>query len=634
MEKNHNNMLDKLFKNMPSIKFNKLKMEDIENLEELKNVDYKKAEPPKPKLKKGEHYPETNYQTIKEIYLNTIQRFPNRTFILDKDTPKDEKFKEYSFREFGDDVERLGTALTKKYNVQGERIVIIGENQYDWYVSYIASLVGAGIAVPVDKELPENEIENVVNRARASVVIFSKHLKDKIKNTMEKMTTVKLFVEMKSDYELDGKMIGFNTILSEGRKLIADGDDSFLKIDIDPDEFKALFFTSGTTANSKGVMVNNRQLANNINAVSAYVKVNEKDRFFSLLPLHHTYESSIGFLLPLAIGASIAVCQGLRYISDNLKETHPTIIIAVPLLLESLYKNIMKNIKKSKKDKLVAAMMQITNALKGFGLDVKRKVFKEIYEGIGGNLKFVVSAAAPIDPKIGKWYSDLGIIFLQGYGLTETSPISAVTPDFDTRIGSAGKTIINGKVKVDNPNENGEGELLISTNTLMMGYYEDKNATDEVIEFDEDGRRWFHSGDIGYVDNEDFIYITGRIKNVIVTQNGKNIYPEELELLLSPVEEIEECMVYGKEVEGEKELIVTCRAIPNYDKIKEIYGEKSEKEIYDIIWNKIKEVNKKVTSYKVIKSLEIKDGEFIKTTTKKIKRYVEIKEGKIKEIVA
>ena len=632
MEKNRNSVFDKLFKNMPNFKFKELKMEDIENLEELKDVDYTKLKPQKTKMKKGEHHPETKYQTIKEIYLHVMKNYPKRPCILDKENPRDEKFKEYTFREFGNDVESLGTALTKKYDVQGERIIIIGENQYDWYVSYMSVLIGAGLAVPVDKELPENEIENVINRARASVVIFSKHLKERIANISDKVSTVKFFIEMKSDYELDGKFVGFNTVLREGKKLIANGDDSFLKIKINPDEFKALFFTSGTTANSKGVMVNNRQLANNVNAVSAYVNIYETDRFFSVLPLHHTYESSIGFFVPFAAGGSVAVCQGLRYISDNLKDTQPTIIIAVPLLLESLYKNIMKNIKKSKKEKLVAAMMQITNALKGFGIDVKRKVFKEIYDGIGGKIRFVVSAAAPIDPKVGKWYSDLGILFLQGYGLTETSPISAVTPDYNPKVGSAGKTIINGKVKVDNPNEKGEGELLISTNTLMLGYYEDEEATNEAIECDKDGRRWFHSGDIGYVTKDDFIYITGRIKNVIVTQNGKNIFPEELELLLSPVEEIEECMVYGKEVEDEKELIVTCRALPNYEKIKELYGEKTDKEIYDIIWKKIKEANKKVTNYKAIKGLEIKDGEFIKTTTKKIKRYVEVKEGKIKNI--
>ncbi|MBR3132862.1 MAG: AMP-binding protein [Clostridia bacterium] len=626
-----NKMLD-YFKKLPKFKFKKIKMEDLDDIEELKE-GYSSSETEKrEKPKKGEHYPETHYETIKEVYLDSMKKFSDRVFILDKNDPKEEKFREYTYKEFGDDVEALGTALTKKYNVQGEKIVIIGENQYDWYVSYISVLLGAGLAVPVDKELPENEIENVVNRSKASVVIYSPHIKDRINNIMGNLPTVKYFIEMKSNSKLEGKVVGFDKVVSEGKELIKKGDDSFLKIKIDPDEFKALFFTSGTTANSKGVMVNNRQLANNVNAVSAYVKIDEEDRFFSVLPLHHTYESSIGFLIPLANGSSIAVCQGLRYISENLKETKPSVLIAVPLLIENLYKNIMKNIKKSKKEIMVSSMMQLTNVLKGVGIDVKRKVFKEIYEGVGGNLEFIVSAAAPIDKKVGKWFTDLGVIFLQGYGLTETSPISAVTPDYDTRVGSAGKTIINGKVKVDNPDENGEGELVISTGTLMMGYYEDQDATDEVIEYDEEGRRWFHSGDIGYIDKDDFIYITGRIKNVIVTQNGKNIFPEELELLLAGVEEIEECMVYGKEVEDQKELIVTCRAIPNYDRIKELYGEKTEKEIYDIIWNKIKLMNKKVTTYKAIKGLEIKDGEFIKTTTKKIKRFVEIKEGKIKEI--
>lgn len=512
------NMLNH-YKKMPDLKLEKIKMEDIENIEELK-IDYSKINTKKErkeKIKKGEHYPETHYETIKEIYLHTMKFFSNEVFILDKDNPKDEKFKEYTFRKFGNDVEALGTALTKKYNMKNKRIVIIGENQYDWYVSYMATLIGAGIAVPVDKELPENEIENVLNRANASVVIYSPNIKDRIVSIMDKVPCVKYFIQMKSNDTLEGRNIGFNTVLKEGRKLIENDDTSFLNINIDPDEFKALFFTSGTTANSKGVMVNNRQLANNVNAVSAYVKIDENDRFFSVLPLHHTYESSIGFLLPFATGSSIAVCQGLRYISDNLKETKPSIIIGVPLLLENLYKNIMKNIRKSKKEKLVSSMMQITNILKNFGIDIKKKVFKEIYDGIGGNLRLVVSAAAPIDKKIGKWFSDLGVNFLQGYGLTETSPISAVTPDYDTRVGSAGKTILNGKVKVDNPDENGEGELLISTNTLMIGYYEDEAATNEVIEYDKEGRRWFRSGDIGYVDKDDYIYVTGRIKNVIVT---------------------------------------------------------------------------------------------------------------------
>ena len=631
-ESKFRNRLNEIRK-LPKIKMPKLTLDNIDRIEEL-GIDFDKYKPVLPKDIRRDHYPESHYATVKEIFQYGTETFRDRVFILDKDKPRDKFFKEYTYGNFANDVNALGTALTAKYMEKGEPIVIIGENQYDWYVSYVAALCGAGIAVPLDKELPENEIELTINRAKAACVIFSPKLKGKIEKLIDKdkLPTVKTFVEMRSDEFQEGKIIGFNAVLLEGRVMIANGDDSYINTETDPDEFRALFFTSGTTASAKGVMASSRQLANNINAVSAYVRINENDRFFSVLPLHHTYESSIGFLLAIAYGSSIAVCQGLRYISDNLKETRPSIIIAVPLLIEHIYATIMRSIRKSKKEKAVTYMMQTTNALKGLGIDIKKKVFKEIYEGVGGRLKYIVSAAAPIDPRIGQWFTDLGVIFLQGYGLTETCPISAVTPEYDTRVGSAGKTIINGIIKVANPDEKGEGELVISTNTLMMGYYEDEEATNDVIEVDGNGRRWFHSGDIGRVDDEGFVYVTGRIKNVIVTQNGKNIYPEELELLLGDIDVIQESMVYGKEVPEEKELIVTARVIPNYDRISELYGDVSLGEIYRLIMHEIREVNKKTTNYKAIKALEIKDGPFIKTTTQKIKRFAEIAEGKILDI--
>ena len=493
----------------------------------------------------------------------------------------------------------------------------------------MAMLCGVGIAVPVDKELPVNEIENVIKRARATAVIYSTKKADVIKKVEDKLPQVKYFIQMNSDDKLVGREVGFNTIIEQGKKIIEKGDNSFTKIEIDPEEFKVLIFTSGTTSNSKGVMICNKNLAQNINAVNPYVKIHETDRFFSILPLHHTYESTIGFLLPVARGSSIAVCQGLKYIVPNLKETKPTALLAVPLLIENLYKKINQTIDKSGKTAMVNSMMQITNALKNVGVDIKKTVFKEIYENLGGKLRFVVSAAAPIDPKVGKWMQDLGIIFLQGYGLTETAPIAALTPQYDTRVGSAGKAVVCAELKIDNPNEKGEGEVLIKSETLMLGYYEDQKATDEVIETDEEGNRWFHSGDVGYLDKDGFLYITGRIKNVIVTQNGKNIYPEEIELMLGNIPEIKECMVYGKEVEGEKELIITAKVIPNLEEIqKEHKGELTDEQIHDIIWEKIKEVNHKLTSYKAIKKLEIKKDEFAKTTTMKIKRYVEINKDK------
>ena len=429
-------------------------------------------------------------------------------------------------------------------------------------------------------------------------------------------------MQMYSDDKLMGRDIGLNTIISEGKKLVESGDDSYIKIKIDPEEFKVLIFTSGTTSQSKGVMICNRNLAENINAVSAYVKLYETDRFFSVLPLHHTYESTIGFLLPMAVGSSIAVCQGLKYIVPNLKETKPTAMLAVPLLVENLYKKINSSIEKGGKTGLVNSMIHVTNALKTVGIDIKKKVFAEIYENLGGNLRFIVSAAAPIDAKVGKWVQDIGIMFLQGYGLTETAPIAALTPEYDTRVGSAGKSVICADIKINNPNENGEGEVWIKSKTLMLGYYENEEATNEVV---KDG--WFNSGDIAYMDDDGFLYITGRSKNVIVTQNGKNIYPEEIELMLGKVEEIKECMVYGKQLkENDKELTITARVIPDHEKMEEKYGKDlTDEKIHDIIWEQIKIVNRKLTSYKAIKRLEIKKDEFEKTTTMKIKRFQELK---------
>lgn len=614
--------------NIPDFKFPKLKMKNVEDIDEVK-VDYEAiAKKQKEEKGKNKYHEQTHYKTVKEIFIRSREKFAKCPFILEKFNPK-EPFKEITFKEFTDDVIALGTALNNKYNLKDERIVIIGENTYNWYVSYMAMLCGVGIAVPVDKELPANEIENVIERSKATAVIFSTKKKEVIKKVENNLPRVKYFIQMNSNEKLVGRTVGFNTILNEGKKMVSSGDDSFMKIEIDPEEFKVLIFTSGTTSNAKGVMICNRNLAQNVNAVNPYVKLTETDRLFSVLPLHHTYESSIGFLLPFATGSSIAVCQGLKYIVPNLKETKPTAIIAVPLLIENLYRKINATIQKSGKSGLVNSMIHVTNALKSVGVDIKKKVFAEIYENLGGNMRFIVSAAAPIDPKIGKWIQDIGITFLQGYGLTETAPIAALTPEFDTKVGSAGKAVVCAELKIDNPNENGEGEVLIKSETLMIGYYEDQEATDEVIKIDSEGNRWFHSGDVGYLDDEGFLYITGRSKNVIVTQNGKNIYPEEIELMLGKIPEIKECMVYGKEVEGEKELVISAKVIPNYEDIEEKHGKDlSDEQIYNIIWEKIKEVNHSLTSYKAIKNLEIKKDEFVKTTTMKIKRYAEINKDK------
>ena len=605
---------------IPKFKFKKMKM----NLEELTKIDFSKIEKKEHKKRNTPYEEKTNYKTVKEFFLRSVKQYPNESCILEKPNHK-EPYKVINYAEFGKDVMGLGSALIELLKLKDKRVIIIGETQYGWYVSYMAMLCGVGIAVPADRELPLNELENIIRRSRASAIIYSPKKEDDIKKIKESIPEVEYFIEMKSDKGISGKDVGLEYLISIGKKIVESGRDFFEKIEIDPEEFKILFFTSGTTSNSKGVMLNNRNLAENINAVTAYVKLYPSDRLFSVLPLHHCYESTIGFLYPISQGASVAICEGLRYIVPNLQEAHPTAILTVPLLVESLYKKINEKIVKNKKSGIINTMITITNLLKNTGIDIRRRVFKEIYDNLGGNLRIIVSAAAPIEKSVGEWLENIGILFLQGYGLTETAPISALTPDYALNVGSAGKPIVQAEVKIDNPNENGEGEILIKTPTLMIGYYENEEETKKVI----DSEGYFHSGDIGYLDENGYIFLTGRIKNVIVTQNGKNIYPEEIEGLLDKVDEIKESLVYGKEPEkgskkDEKELIITARVIPDHDKIKELYGDLNEEEVKDKIWQKIKEVNKKLTSYKAIKDLEIKEGEFEKTSTMKIKRYKEL----------
>ena len=607
---------------VPDFKFPKFKMDNIEKIDDLtkevKNKGKQKG------YKPGDPIPEPKrYNTFQEVFEDVTVKYKDNVLITQKFDHKG-KYEDITYGKFREDVIGLGTGLIEYLGLRDKRIVIISETTYHWYVSYMAVLCGVGIAVPMDKELPENEFVNLVKRSKASAVIYSSRKKELIEKTREELKDVDYFIEMYSDKELDGKDVGFNTILQIGNKLYKNGNNSLLDTKIDKDEFKVLIFTSGTTSASKGVMVCNRNLTENVYACGCYVYLTEKDRLFSVLPLHHTYESTIGFLYPFSVGASVAVCEGLKYIVQNLGETQPTALLAVPLLIENLYKKINQNIKKSGKETLVNSMIHLTNALKLVGIDIKRKVFDEILQNLGGKIRIIVSAAAPIDRKIGKWIEDIGIEFLQGYGLTETAPIAALTPEADPRVGSVGKAVTCAELKIKDPDENGEGEVLIKSTTLMLGYYEMEEETKKVI---QDG--WFNSGDVGYLDKDGFLYITGRSKNVIVTANGKNIYPEELELLLSKIPYISECMVYGK---GEKDnLTVAVKVIPNYEYIKEnAKGVTTDEEIYNLIWEEIKKLNKGLTSYKAIKELEIKKDEFEKTTTMKIKRYAELNKDKKK----
>lgn len=602
-------------KKIPEFKFPKFKFDNLSELDNI-NIEELKNNRSNVKQKKSGPYPSTNYKTVKEIFDKSTKLYKDKEFILEKFNKKE--FSMISYGEYREDVIGFGTSINKILGLDKKKVAIIGENTYHWYVSYMSLLCSSQISVNLDKDIPINEIENLINRSGASAIIYSGKKKNIIEKIKNNVPTVEYFIEMNSDKCIDEKDVGMQYLIELGKKMVSSGDDSYMKIDIDPEEFKVLIFTSGTTSKSKGVMICNKNLAQNINAVSSIVKLYPEDRLFSVLPLHHTYESTIGYLLPLANGCSIAVCEGLRYLVDNLKETKPTAILAVPLLIEKVYSKIIENIRRSKKESIVNSMIYMTNLLKHVNVDIKRKVFKEIYQSLGGNIRIIVSAAAPIEDKVIKWFEDIGIMMLQGYGLTETAPIAALTPEYDRKIGTVGKPVSCAKIKIDNPNENGEGEILIKSDTLMLGYYEDEEKTKEAIV-----NGWFKSGDIGYIDSDGDIHITGRCKNVIVTKNGKNIYPEEIELLLNDIKEIKECIICGRDSGRNDDLIITAVVVPEYNYFEKEYNIKKDEteKIHNILDKKIREVNKKLSSYKVIKNIEIQSEEFEKTTTMKIKRY-------------
>lgn len=602
-------------KKIPEFKFPKFKFDNLSELDNI-NIEELKNNRISVKQKKTGPYPSTNYKTVKEIFDKSTKLYKDKEFILEKFNKKE--FSMISYGEYREDVIGFGTSINKILGLEKKKVAIIGENTYHWYVAYMSLLCSSQVSVNLDKDIPINEIENLINRSGASAIIYSGKKKNIIEKIKNNVPTVEYFIEMNSDKCINEKDVGMQYLIELGKKMVSSGDDSYMKIDIDPEEFKVLIFTSGTTSKSKGVMICNRNLAQNINAVSSIVKLYPEDRLFSVLPLHHTYESTIGYLLPLANGCSIAVCEGLRYLVDNLKETKPTAILAVPLLIEKVYFKIIDNIRRSKKESIVNSMIYMTNLLKHVNVDIKRKVFKEIYQSLGGNIRIIVSAAAPIENKVIKWFEDIGIMMLQGYGLTETAPIAALTPEYDRKIGTVGKPVSCAKIKTDNPNENGEGEILIKSDTLMLGYYEDEENTKEAIV-----NGWFKSGDIGYIDSDGDIHITGRCKNVIVTKNGKNIYPEEIELLLNDIKEIKECIICGRDSGRNDDLIITAVVVPEYNFIEKEYNIKKDEaeKIHNILDKKIREVNKKLSSYKVIKNIEIQSEEFEKTTTMKIKRY-------------
>lgn len=557
------------------------------------------------------------FDTIRDYINNAIHKYPNNNaFILKNKDEKNVSYTHITYTKFGEDIKAFGTSLIN-LGLENKRIAIIGKNRYEWLVAYVSTLCGVGITVPLDKGLPVQEIKLSLKRAKVDAVVFE----SEYANTMKELqvnSEIQHFICMDSD--VDGAFKTVHTLIEEGTKLLTQGNQQFEDHQIDPNEVATIIFTSGTTSMSKAVMLSNHNIASNIYNINCIVNVYDTDVNMAFLPLHHTLGSTI-LLLALAYGVTNVFCDGLRHIQSNLKEYKVSVFVCVPLLLEAMYKKIYAEVEKQGKTKLLNFANGVSRFLYKFGIDIRRKVFKQILDNLGGNIRFVISGASAIDKNVAQGFHDFGVLAVQGYGLTETSPVLSAENEKCIKFGSVGLPLPEVEIKIDNPNEEGIGEIVAKGPNIMLGYYEMEKETGEVL---KDG--WFYTGDLGYLDKDGFLFITGRKKNVIVLKNGKNIYPEEIELLINNLPYVAESMVFG--LPKDDDLLLSAKIVYNKDYVSEKYGDISKENLKDIIWKDIKEINSTLANYRHIKNLIITDEPMVKTTTQKVKRFEEIKKIK------
>ncbi|WP_269477823.1 AMP-dependent synthetase/ligase [Hominibacterium faecale] len=554
---------------------------------------------------------------IKHMIETSAQLYGDHTAFYQK-MEKGGPYKTVSYTEMLDMVNGLGTALIDT-GLKGKRIGVIGDNCCQWAISYLAALCGTGIVVPLDKELNPLELKQLIIQAEVSCVIFS----GRFQKTFEDMknsggTVLKSLINMDADQD-QGQVQAWRPLVKEGIRLIAEGDRRFLDAQINKDELSVILFTSGTTGVSKGVMLSHWNLASNLMVSPTVLKVNDWDIFFSVLPIHHTYECTCGFLMPIYKGAAIAYCEGLKYITKNLAEVKPTMFLGVPLIFESMYKKIWKNVRKQGKEKMLKKVLKLNRKTKKIGLDLGNLFLKEIRAVFGGRMRIMICGGAAINPEILEGIQDFGIQALQGYGLTECAPLGALNPDTAPKATSIGVPFPGCSMRIDSPNEEGIGELCIKGPNIMLGYYNMPEATASVI---RDG--WFHTGDLGYIDEDGYAYITGRKKNVIITKNGKNVYPEELEYYLSNVPFIEESFVFGQDSDDGEDTTIVASVKLDEEELKEKVGkEYSLEEAQKLLWQEVDKINEMTPFFKKIKKIIIRKEDFAKNTAKKIVRYAD-----------
>ena len=558
------------------------------------------------------------YDSIKELITATSTQYKDDIAFRVKIKPgKEPEYKDYTYADFIENVNAVGASYYNR-GFKGGRIAIIGRNQYYWVVAHMACLFGGIVSVPIDKELPIGEMEDSLVRAEVDAVVFDVKNKEQIEQIKANgRTKIREFICMNEKSE---DFICVEDLITEGRGLSAVVKQEFIDFKPSPESMAILLFTSGTTSKSKAVMLSNKGIACNVADLLVFEVFDEHSTNICFLPFHHILGST-GLLFALADGMRNVFSDGIRYIKQNLSEYGVTFFLGVPALIDKMYETVEKGIEKQGKTKTVERAKKLAKFLLFFHIDIRRKLFKEIIAQMGGQLKYIISGGAPLSPAVSKGFTDLGIEIYQGYGLTETSPVLAAENKGHIRAGSIGRPLPAVQVEFRDKDEDGMGELCAKAPNVMIGYYNNEELTNEVI---EDG--WFHTGDLGYMDKDGYIFLTGRKKDMIVLKNGKKAFPEEIEILLNKIPGVMDSFVFGEPIDGDwTDLRIAVQVQYSTKEIKELYGADTQEQIHDALWEKIKEVNQTIPHYKRVTDLYLTEEPFIKTTSLKIKRKEQIK---------
>ncbi len=564
-------------------------------------------------------YKTTFIDDMRSLVEEAAQNFPDSTAISYKENYWDKEVRKVTFAQWRDDVRNLGIALICN-GLREEKVAIVGENSYGWCCSFFAVMAIGAVTVPVDKELPIEDIDSIITTTDCKAVIFGKASEAKIKEILHNggLKTVRRLISVNPesslrDAELDGKSISSLAEMQQnGERAYAEGNNSYYDYRIDVNKLASIVFTSGTTGKGKGVMLSQANIALDMTLGMYNFDITRKT--LHVLPPHHTFGSTVNYVGHLAQGCEVYISSGIKHVSDEIREQQPTHLILVPAFLEVMNRKIWTTARKEGKEKLLKVMMKVSDSLRVLGIDIRKKLFSSVLKAFGGKLELIICGGAKLDEEIINTFDSLGITILNGYGITECSPLISANRNRYRKPGSVGTPILACRVKIDNPDENGEGEICVKGPNVMLGYYNNPEATAEV--FDKDG--FFHTGDYGKLDEEGWIYITGRKKNLIILSNGKNVYPEEIEADLQKVEGVTEVVVYAGESRVQKDRItIVAEIFPD----SELLADKGIEDMQSYFEEQVKNLNAKMPPYKAVKRVKLRDSEFQKNTSRKITRF-------------